>query len=181
MGRPSKLTPVLRVNLDDREAVAKRLISDGVMRAVVDLKNDERAAMAQIKIMLIAGDLRRVLGTPEFHAHRFEFAVATGRIDLLLFHADGGMTIVEIKADSSNVNDIAAGIGQLFMYSIALPAALADRQKPKYIDLILCAPVAPARSLSLMQACMVAGVRFVHLAPYSVLKSHIDALKQKAA
>lgn len=168
-----------QLDLNDREAVARRLEADGVMRVVNDLRDDESAAMVQIKIMLISGDLRDVLGVPAFHEHCFDFQVKTGLIDLLLFHPDGGVTIVEVKADNADVLVVAVGIGRLHMHSAALPAALPADQQPKCITRVLCAPIAPERSLWLMSACDQAGIRFVHLGSFEGFKAQIDALKRK--
>ena len=165
------------LDLDDRVAVAQRLVADGVMRVVNDLRDDESAAMAQIKIMLIGGDLRDVLGVSAFHAYQYDFQVKTGRIDLLLFHQDGGVTIVEVKADNADVLAIAVGIGRLHMHSAALPAALPGDEQPAYINRILCAPIAPERSLWLVAACEQAGVQFVHLGLFEGFKVKIDAVK----
>ncbi|MEQ1683472.1 MAG: hypothetical protein ABL916_07460 [Burkholderiaceae bacterium] len=167
------------LDLDDRLAVARRLLSDGVMHVVNDLRDDESAAMAQIKIMLIGGDLRDVLGVSAFHGYQFDFQVKTGRVDLLLFHQDGGVTIVEVKADNADVLAIAVGIGRLHMHSAALPAALPADGQPAYLTRILCAPIAPERSLWLMSACDQAGVRFVHLGSFRGFKAQIDAIKRK--
>ena len=162
-----------------REAVARRLVADGVMQVVNDLRDDESAALAQLKIMLLGGHLREVLGVTAFHDHRFDFQVKTGRIDLLLLHDDGGVTIVEVKADNADVLKIAVGIGRLHMHADSLPAALPSEQQPAYITLILCTPITAERSLWLMTACDQAGVRFVHLALYEWFKARIDAIKRK--
>ena len=170
---------MMRLDLDDREAVARRLEADGVMSAINNLRDDESAAMVQLKIMLIAGDLCDLLGVADFRAYRFDFPLKTGRIDMLLFHHDGGVTIVEVKADNPNVLAIAVGIGRLHLHAASLPAALSSSQQPTYINLILCAPIAPERSLGLVSACDQAGVKFVHLGSFAGFQAQIDAIKQK--
>lgn len=153
------------------------LIDEGVVDGVNRLSNDEKAVVLQLKIMLVAGDLRRLLCVPKIERYRFEFSVQDGRIDLLLFHVDGGVSIVEAKPGAHPVS-IAAGIGQLCYYAAVLPTKYPKGSSPAYINRFLCAPIAPERSLALVEACDMAGVKFVHLAPYSVFKARIDAIQQ---
>lgn len=138
-------------------------------------KDNEQAVMLVLKLMLEFGDLRRVLGVPKISGHRFEFPVRGGRIDLLLFHPDQSVTIVEAKADFDQ-RTIAGGIGQLCMYAALLPSALNSKQRPTYIRRILCTPVAPTKSLDLMTACDMAGVKFVHMPSFDLLKSRVNAI-----
>jgi hypothetical protein len=48
-----------------------------------------------------------------------EFLVKKGRIDFLISHIDGSLSIIEIKK-SGDIRDILAGIGQLSLYYIQL-------------------------------------------------------------
>jgi hypothetical protein len=169
----SKTLPVAR------DALEQWLIDEGVVDGVNRLSNDEKAVVLQLKIMLAADDLRSLLSVEKIERYRFEFSVQDGRIDLLLFHADGGVSIVEAKPDTNPVS-VAAGIGQLCYYAAALPSKYPKGKQPAYINRFLCAPVKPERSLVLMAACEMAGVKFVHLAPIAVFKARIDALKNKS-
>jgi hypothetical protein len=166
MGRKSK-----QWTEEDRPAL------DNLTRSMLSLDNNEKATTLMLKLFLTFDDLHLVLGVARIARHRFEFDVGGGRIDLLLFHVDGGVTIVEAKAES-DTRTIIGGIGQLCFYAAKLPKLLTHTAKPKYVNMILAAPIKPEKSLSIMDACNIAGVRFVHLAPYSVLKASIDKAKE---
>lgn len=168
----SKILPV------QRDTLEQWLIEEGVVDGVNRLSNDEKAVVLQLKIMLAAGDLRRLLGVGKIERYRFEFSVQDGRIDLLLFHADGGVSIVEAKPETNPVS-VAAGIGQLCYYAVALQAKYPKGAAPAYMNRFLCAPIKPERSLLLMQACEIAGVKFVHLAPFSELKAGLEKAKPR--
>lgn len=144
------------------------------------VRNDESAAVLMLELMLMFGDLERAFGLPRIHGHRFEFNVPGGRIDLLLFHEDGGMSIVEAKSESAD-REIVRGIGQLCLYAVALPRVLSSRQQPKYIRRILCAPIAPEECGRLMDACALAGVEFKQLPPFAMFKAQIEAAGLRAA
>lgn len=158
-----------------RDALEQWLVDEGVVDGINRLSRDEKAVVLQLKMMLAAGDLRRLLGVGKIDRYRFEFAVQDGRIDLLLFHEDGGVSIVEAKPETNPVS-IAAGIGQLCYYAAVLPEKYSAAKRPAYINRFLCAPIKPERSLALMAACEMAGVKFIHLAPYAVFKARIDAI-----
>lgn len=123
---------------------------------------DESRIVMVLRLFLGFGTLESVLSVPKINRCRFEVTVAAGRIDLLLYHADGGVTIVEVKG-GSNAMEVARGIGQLCMYSVLLPHSIKQGNAPKYVNLMLVAPVAPADSIDLIAACAIAGVRFVHM------------------
>ncbi|MHB8915871.1 MAG: hypothetical protein ACYC4K_08680 [Thiobacillus sp.] len=163
MARPSKLT------------LEKRLEDEGVVKAANNLMDDEKAVILQIKILLIGGNFRRVFKVSRVDRYYFEYSVESGRIDLLVFHSDGGVSVIEAKAANGLVS-IAAGIGQLFLYSASLLKKLNKGAEPKYINKILCAPLEAEKSLEIMAACEMAGIRFVHLAPFMVIKKLIDEI-----
>lgn len=164
MARPSKLSDKQWAEIED---VASQLNT---------MSDNEQSAILQLRIAILAGDLERWLGVNKIERHRFEFNVSAGRIDLLLFHSDGGASIVEVKGDC-DMRSISGGIGQLCLYEHLL--RLSDKLSPKYINKILCAPVEkPEKGAHLIGACNIAGVKFVHLAPHKVFKARIDKLKR---
>lgn len=146
---------------------------------MLSLRYDESAVILMLKLMLAFGDLEFAWDLPKIIAHKHEFPVPGGRIDLLLFHADGGVSIVEAKAANS-VGMIVAGIGQLCVYASVLPTAL-RKARPKYIRRILCAPLEPENSLVLLAACKMAGVQLGYLTSYGSFRALIDRLPLVAA
>lgn len=138
-------------------------------------QSDEKRVMMMLRLFLAFGSLEKVLGVSKIYRHRYEVSVGGGRIDLLLFHKDGGVTIVEAKSGENPI-DISRGIGQLCMYSTMLPYVIKKGPVPAYVNLILAAPIEPENSLNLMSACKMAGVRFVHLATHAEFKKSISKL-----
>jgi hypothetical protein len=165
MGRPSKLTDA------QWEMIGKRLLV---------VKDSEAAAIEMVRLMLQFGDLETAWSLPKIDRHRFEFPVKGGRIDLLLFHADGGVTIVEAKADRG-LSDVAAGIGQLCVYATLLQDALGKAFVPVYIRRVLAAPLSPDASVTMMSACRLAGVEFAHLPTYAEFQTIIAPLRDRVA
>lgn len=168
MGRPSKLTDAQWVQMFRTRDVV------GLARYLLPVRNTEEASVKVLRLHLFSGNLHRVLGTPRVTGHRFEFPVPGGRIDLLLFHADGSVSIVEAKA-AGPVGLIAAGIGQLALYSALLPGVL-WRQQPTTIRRILVATCEPDIAAVLMRACQQAGAEFRCLAPFSAVQEQFQTL-----
>lgn len=135
---------------------------------VARLQNNEDAAILQLKLHLVAGMLPIVLGVPAIRRARFEFTIGCGRADLVLFHADGSASLVEAKGDES-IRDVVAGIGQLLLYDTQW-----TRSRPKTLRKILCAPVDGEKGAAILPACAAAGVAFVHLAPFAVLRDRLS-------
>ncbi len=139
--------------------------------------NDEAAGVLQLRLHLAAGSLADVLGVKPFTRHRFEFPLkGLGFADLVLFHRDNGVTLVEAKGPHCN-RVLCAGIGQLFMYESALRKQTGSRP-PAYVNKILCAPVSAEESMPTWHACELAGVRFVHLARFPDLQSALDRARR---
>lgn len=128
-------------------------------------KNDEKAISDLIRIHLIFGHLEGLLGVAKIIRHRFEFSVNCGRIDLVLFHKDGGASLVEVKA-GGELRSVVGGIGQLFLYEVSFREFMRKTKPLKYINKILVSPLSPEKSLPVMMACESAGVRYVHYATY---------------
>jgi len=165
MGRKSKLTDAQwgRLSGLDWHSIANGLLS---------ISNNENAVIQVLRLMLIFGHLHRLLKVRPISRYRFEVTVSTGRIDLLLFHDDGGVSIVEAKADRAP-RDIAPGIGQLFMYE----AAVHKSMRPAYVNKILIAPIRPEQSVDLTRACELADVQFTILPVFEDMKREIDSIR----
>jgi hypothetical protein len=174
MGRKSTLTEKQWV------AISGKTNWHELFASLQSMRNDEKAVILMLKLMLIFDDLHCAWGLPKIERYRWEFPVEGGRIDLVLFHVDGSVSLVEAKAQGSG-REIAAGIGQLCMYAVAFPLALKNAKRPTCIRRILCAPIAPEKSLSLVAACNMAGVTFAHLGLVDYFKAQVDAINLQEA
>jgi len=52
--------------------------------------------------------------------YQFEFPVPRGRADIVMFHSDGTITVVEVKDGSSGLQSVLAGIGQVTCYAVQI-------------------------------------------------------------
>jgi hypothetical protein len=140
--------------------------------ALLNAKDDERMVVLIVRMALMhPGAAERMFNCTKIERHRFEFNVGVGRVDLALFHRDGGMTIVELKANGET-RAVAAGIGQLFLYESALPFAMKNKAKPPtYVHKVLASPLPPEKALHVMRACNVAGVRYAFLGGFKDLRA----------
>lgn len=169
MGRKSKLTDKQWGDIVDKFGL------DELLREAAIMENNERAATLMLRLVLACGDLPRMLKVPAIIGHRFEFSVGGGRIDLLLFHKDRSVSIVEVKAEFC-MRVIAAGIGQLCMYAVTLPGKLHKSQQPPHIRRILCAHVQPKKAGNIIAACKLAGVEFAYIPSFKEFKSDMQTV-----
>jgi hypothetical protein len=77
----------------------------------------ETGVVEEILFLLEHGDLAEAYGWPEIIRCEREFPVPRGRVDMMLFHADGSGTVVECKA-ANTARDLLPGIGQLMAYGV---------------------------------------------------------------
>jgi DNA-binding sugar fermentation-stimulating protein len=63
----------------------------------------------------------KMLSVSKISSYKTEVNLDGGRADFVLFHRDGGISIVEVKADN-DLRSIASGIGQLFLYESMIPS-----------------------------------------------------------
>lgn len=117
----------------------------------------------------ICGDLQRVLKTNPIARHRFEFPVSGSRVDLVLFHKDGGVSIVEFKGQNSS-RDVVAGIGQLFLYEALFVECHAATLRPAYVHKYLVSPILGDDADKVDKACVLAGVAFLRYAPFKLIR-----------
>lgn len=139
----------------DKLRKAKRTAIPGfnLIQELENADDGERYAMLTLRLLHQTGCLRASLKCQPIVRFASEFDVKVGRIDALLFHLDGGLTIIEAKGVNA-LGAMAGGIGQLLVYDVALRAMVADAQPP-YINRILAVPLDeghPALSL-LAKAC----------------------------
>jgi hypothetical protein len=149
---------------------------ENLARRCNSAQDNEAAGVLQLRLHLAAGALHTVLHVKPFTRHKFEFQLkSVGFADLVLFHADSGVTLIEAKGADCN-RTASSGIGQLFMYEAAyrLQASCA----PAYVNKILCAPVGADKFMPTWRACELAGIRFVHLAEFKALQLALDMARQ---
>lgn len=167
----------LQENQMAKAAVLSRAELIDLANEVSSVRNNEAAVTTVMRLWIAFGRLEHALQVSPVSRYRFEFPVSGGRIDLLLFHVDGGITIVEAKGEVP-ASLVAAGIGQLCLYKTLL-APVVDPLKPAYVNLILAAPIAPEDSGAMSMACEMAGVRLVPMPVFGEVNEQADLLRKK--
>lgn len=126
----------------------------------------ESAVVQLLKNTIENGRLAELWGLPEILWCEFEFPLPRGRIDLVLFHSDGTISVVEAK-DALDERSVVAGIGQLSMYAVQIGYS----KTASGIRKILTVPVEGNNPNSLLidRACRDAGVIFE---PLGTIQEH---------
>lgn len=168
MGRPSKLTDAQWESLSEQEwrCLAQKF---------VESRDDEACIAGLLRLHCIFGHIQRMLRTSKIERYRFEFSVPCGRVDLVLFHSDGGISLVEAKGRNS-VRDVVGGIGQLFLYESAIRSMFPS---VGYVNRYLISPIQGGAAASVERACALAGVNFIQYAPMSAIEKARDGARMQ--
>lgn len=141
-----------------------------VAAASMHVPDGESGAVALLRCLLITGRLAAEWGLPPISRWEPEYRFPRGRADLVLFHDDGSVTVVEVK-DAGDDRHILSGVGQLSLYAMQVRMALPDAK----VRRILAAPVDGSRSRHLLAACDLAGVVFEPLGPLAEHRAAVGA------
>ncbi|MDH0157344.1 hypothetical protein [Stutzerimonas stutzeri] len=94
---------------------------------------------------------------PEVISAEAEFPVPRGRIDYLLIHADGSLTVCELKDGARGKQHVLSGLGQCIGYAVQLGMANAGVPTIRKA-LVFSSWGKPDEELLVVQACRDAGV-----------------------
>ena len=152
----------------------------GMALSLLSAKNDEKMAVLILKLIITFGDAEKMLSVSKIDSFKSELNLGNGRADIVLFHCDGGISIIEVKADN-DIRTIASGIGQLFLYESMIPFAFKGKKdKPKYISKIIAAPIDFDKCDKINSACELAGIKLVNLPTYKQLQSILKRYRDGA-
>ena len=148
----------------------------GLVAQLQGAGNDERFVVLTLRLLAETGNLGAMLGGSPIAHVRLEFDVRIGRIDMLLIHEDGGISVIEAKAVGALAH-MAGGIGQILLYSHALIELVGPGEPPPYVNGYLAAPVeGHASEKMLAHVCRMGGVRLIALPARSVMRGKEQAL-----
>lgn len=85
-----------------------------------------------------------------------EMSMRFGRADIVIFHGDGSVTVIEAKDGTKGYQHVAAGIGQVTLYATQL--ALAGTIRKVRRALLWSSTEDDLQDLTLCDACKLAGV-----------------------
>lgn len=161
---------VLTNNLDNVRVIAERFINS---------KNDESCIADLFKIHCLFNQTAKMLQTSKIVRYRFEYPVNGGRIDLVLFHEDDGISLIEIKS-GYRAREIVAGIGQLFMYESMFMDSFKGKLLPKYLNKYLIFPsISEVSDLYVEKTCELAGIGYFVYPSFSLIAKHRNDCIQK--
>lgn len=119
-------------------------------------KIGEPRACAMFDLGVFEGDQFPELW-PDVVASTPEYVLPCGRVDRLLTHADGSLTVVEIKPPGSR-RDQAQGLGQAIMYAASLRAKMNSN-----VEVRAALFVASDLDQEVENACRSVGVTYLHM------------------
>lgn len=96
-----------------------------------------------------------------------EYPVPRGRVDYMLVHADGSVTVCELKDGAKGKQHVLSGLGQCIGYAIQIGMAKAEIPKIRKA-LVFSSWGKPEEELIVIDACLAAGVIPVPMGPEDV-------------
>ena len=161
----------------DIEAARERCALAGLPYDVyghLHLKN-EAFISGVFRLMALSGNAHNVLfddSVPEIIKAESEFNVPGGRVDYLLIHRDGSITVCEVKCGQRGKQNVLSGVGQCIAYAIQIGMANAGVPKIRKA-LVFSSWDKPSEELIVIDACRAAGV-------IPVPMGNVDAHRAKA-
>lgn len=130
------------VDLDKATAaeVSAQVASGRIGRIAAATGNPESWAALTLRILAMTGQLGQILHTSPVVRYQFEYSLGQHRADLVCWHKDGGVSIIEAKGGDGTLTEVVAGIGQVAMY--ALLYLQQSETPPAYLKKFVMAPVA---------------------------------------
>ena len=129
-----------------------------------------------LKNMLRGRKFHKALGTPEVEWHVFNLELPAGLVDLILFHIDNSVSLIEVITDGIE-NDVTDGISRLSANAFQFDFSAASAQVTKY----LLAPVDSKSANALFAAVLCAheDIEFVPMGTIAEHQREADKLLEK--
>lgn len=124
----------------------------------------------------ISGVVRVLLSSRDAHIKMFdgqvppiieaipEYPVPRGRVDYLIIHADGSLTVCELKDGSKGKQHVLSGLGQCIAYAVQIGMARAGIPQIRKA-LAFSSWGRPDEEILVIEACRAAGVIAVPMGP----------------
>lgn len=176
-GGPRSFAP-MDLGRSPDEAVESRVSEEAIGALAARVKGGEDWASLMLRIFALSGSLEPLLGCSKVSRYLCEFGMGQFRADLVLWHEDGGVSIVEAKGDGA-VTGVVAGFGQVSMYALMYLQQCGTRP-PAYLRKYVVAPIVPEHMALCTLAALSCNVQFVPLPRFEGFKDQIAALAAKA-
>lgn len=156
------------------EELAKRATDEGVLHLASRTRGGESWAILVLQILAMSGRLDSLLRCAKVSRYLFEFSLGSFRADLVLWHDDGGVSIVEAKGAEGALTGVVSAFGQVSMY--ALMYLQQCPKPPVYLKKYVVAPVAPDHVALCTFTAVACNVQFVPAPPIAEFREQIAAL-----
>lgn len=153
----------------DWESVITRCAAAGLPAVVYHHinKTGEAFVSGVVRVLLASSNAHIKMfdgQVPEIIEAFSEYPVPRGRIDYMLVHADGSITVCELKDGAKGKQHVLSGLGQCIAYAIQIGMARAGIPKIRKA-LVFSSWGRPDEELIVIDACRAAGVIAVPMGP----------------
>lgn len=154
----------------DAETIAARVQEEGLQSLSRQTRNSEGWAILALRILAMTGQLEPILRCAPIARYSFEFSMGLNRADLVCWHKDGGVSIIEAKGGDGTLTSVVAGIGQVAMYALIYLQGCAA--PPAYLKKYVVAPVPDDQVALCVLTALNCNVQFVSLPAFGSLRDH---------
>lgn len=138
----------------------------------------EASLMSMIKASLLGGHSYATLAPEipldiELDTIVFEYGVHGGRVDMVVFHADGSVSAIEVKDGTAGGKHVLSGIGQVGLYALDMGMS-GGRPRKIRKGLFWTSTGDMELDSKIMALCEDAGVV---PCPWASLKKHTDVMR----
>lgn len=154
----------------DADTVAARVREEGLHSLSRQTRNCEAWAILALRILAMTGQLVPILRCAPIARYSFEFSMGLNRADLVCWHEDGGVSIIEAKGGDGTLTSVVSGIGQVTMY--ALLYLQGCTKPPAYLRKYVVAPVSEDQIALCVLTALNCNVQFVSLPAFGSLREH---------
>lgn len=153
----------------DWEAMRERFATAGIPAVVYHHLNKTGEAFVSgvVRVLLASSDAHIKMfdgQVPEIIEAFAEYPVPRGRIDYLLIHADGSITVCELKDGAKGKQHVLSGLGQCIAYAVQIGMARAGIPQIRKA-LVFSSWGRPDEESIVIDACRAAGVIAVPMGP----------------
>jgi hypothetical protein len=173
-GREVRSFAPIDVEACEADKLMKRATDEGVLHMAARTRGGESWAILVLQILAMSGRLDSLLRCSKVSRYLFEFSLGSFRADLVIWHEDGGVSIVEAKGAETALTGVVSAFGQVSMY--ALMYLQQCPKPPAYLKKYVVAPVAPEDLALCCFTGVGCNVQFVPAPPFEEFREQIAAL-----
>lgn len=164
---------LMSVDMADDDAIVARVREEGLQSLSRQTRDSERWAILALRILAMTGQLEPILRCAPIARYSFEVSMGLNRADLVCWHEDGGVSIIEAKGGDAGITSVVSGIGQVAMYALMYLQGCAN--PPAYLKKYVVAPVPGDQIALCVLTALNCNVQFVSLPAFGSMRDHAQA------